>query len=494
MLGVAAADPPVAGWPQFRGPDGSGVAVAALPPVKPDGGKPTWRTELSPGKSSPVLWGDQLFVTGVEAGRLVTLALDAETGAVRWKKAAPEVSLESVHAANSAAASTPCVDALGVCVYFGSYGLLAYDHAGRELWRRAIPTPKSMYGVATSPILDGNRLLLLLDDDENLPGSKLSRSKLAAFDRTTGAPVWETARPYNRGAWSSPVLWRQEQGAELVVLGDGRVAGYDPATGTEKWYVGGFAREPIALPVVGDGLLYVSVSLQGGRGDAELDVEPFWQAMLQFDRNGDGRIGRDEITPQFTQPIRPELAPGHPGFGLPLDADPVKRAKRQQEIFDRLDKNHDGFISKEEYTSQLSPGRGSPRLVAIRPGGSGDAAKSRIAWEIHQGIPEITSPVFHAGRLYLVRDGGTLTCVDAATGAIRYRERLNAPGQYSASPVIARDQLYLLSAKGVLTVVPAGDHFAIAHQTDLGAPVVATPAFDARTLYVRTETTVLAFR
>lgn len=481
-------------WSQFRGPNGSGVASQFKPPLKITADRPVWKTALPPGKSSPVLWDSRIFLTGVEGGRLVTLALDAGCGKVEWKQLAPEVPLESVHAANSVAASTPCADESSLFVYFGSYGLLCYSHDGRELWRKPLPAPQSMYGVSTSPILYEGSLFLVLDDDANLPESQLSRSKVIALDKATGVPLWETPRPYNRGAWATPMIWEHEGATDLVVLGNGRVYGYEPATGAEKWFVSGFAREPIAVPVAGDGQLYVSVSMQGGRGDLKLDPEPFWKAMLSFDRNGDGRIGRDEITEHFTLPFRPELPPSQPGFGMPLPSDPVKRKEAQLKIFDWRDKNHDGFWTKEEFVSDMTVGFGQPNLIAIRPGGTGDVTASQVAWNLQNGIPEIPSPLFYSGRLYLVRDGGILSCVNAATGQVMYRERLGAAGQYMASPVLANDHLYLISAKGVLSVVKGGDRFELVHQAALNATIAATPAIDQNSLYIRTENAVLAFR
>jgi outer membrane protein assembly factor BamB len=332
-----------------------------------------------------------------------------------------------------------------------------------------------------------------VDDDANLPDSKLSRSKVIALEKATGELVWETARPYNRGAWSTPMIWKHERGTDLVVLGNGRVYGYEPATGAEKWYASGFAREPIAVPVAGNGQLYISVSMQGGRGDVQLDPEPFWKAMLHFDRNGDWRIGRDEITGHFTLPFRPELPPDNPGFGLPLPSDPAKRKESQGKIFDWRDKNKDGFWTKEEFSADLTVGLGRPNLAAIQPGGTGDITESHVRWNLRNGIPEISSPVFHSGRLYLVRDGGMLSCVNTSTGEVIYRERLGAAGQY-ASPVIANEHIYLVSAKGVLTIVRTGDKFKIAHQADLKAAIAATPAIDHNSLYVRTDEAMLAFR
>lgn len=117
-----------------------------------------------------------------------------------------------------------------------------------------------------------------------------------------------------------------------------------------------------------------------------------------------------------------------------------------------------------------------------------------MAWNLQNGIPEIPSPLFYSGRLYLVRDGGILSCVNAATGQVVYRERLGAPGQYMASPVLANDHLYLLSARGALSIVKCGDKFELVCQAALNVAVAATPAIDQNSLYVRTEHAMLAFR
>jgi len=142
----------------------------------------------------------------------------------------------------------------------------------------------------------------------------------------------------------------------------------------------------------------------------------------------------------------------------------------------------------------MTVGRGQPNLAAIRPGGRGDITESHVQWNLRRGIPEIPSPVFHAGRLYLVRSGGILSCVRTDTGEVIYRQRLGASGQYSASPVIANDHVYLFSTKGVITVVKCGDEFTVTHQADLDASIAATPAMDRHSLYLRTGDALLAFR
>ena len=108
-------------------------------------------------------------MTAVEGKRLVTFAVDKTTGKMAWRKQAPAVPIEKVHEACSPATPTPHVDCERVYVYFGSHGLLCYDHEGREQWAKPIATPKSLYGMSTSPIGHDDLLILVLDNDANLP-------------------------------------------------------------------------------------------------------------------------------------------------------------------------------------------------------------------------------------------------------------------------------------------------------------------------------------
>ncbi len=496
-LSAAGADVPrieVDPWDQFRGPNGSGVGRGCRPPVILDADHVSWKTAIPYGLSSPVLAGGRVFLTAVDGGRLVTLALDSATGKSLWRREAPEVPLEKVHKASSPAASTPHVDGDRIYVYFGSFGLLCYDHEGRERWSKPIPTPANLYGMATSPIGHGDFLILVLDNEANLPGSKLSRSRILAVRKSTGETAWETARPFQRSGWSTPMIWDHGDGEDLVVLGSGRVSGYDPRTGAEKWFVNGFSRETIAVPVSGRGHLYASAAMLGGVSDEQPDPQPFWDAVMQFDRNRDGKLERGEMTGPFTFPLRPELPPGHPGYGIPLPGNAAERKRRLDGMFSWVDKDRDGFWTREEFLASMSFRRGKPMLMAIRPGGEGDVTETRVAWQLHRGIPEIPSPVFYEDRLYLVRNGGILTAVDASRGEILYAGRLGGTGQYSASPVAANGHLYLASNRGLVSVVKAGDVFQKVHQHDLGEPVFVTPALDASTIYIRTEANLLAFR
>tara|TARA_B100000959_G_C14702546_1_gene509386 strand:- start:33 stop:725 length:693 start_codon:yes stop_codon:yes gene_type:complete len=224
------------------------------------------------------------------------------------------------------------------------------------------------------------------------------------------------------------------------------------------------------------------------------DPQPFWEAVIRFDANADKKLERTEMTGHFTFPFRPELPLGHPGYGMPLPKDKEHREKRLDGMFHWMDKDRDGFWSQKEFISNISIGQGKPLLVAVRPGGKGNVTDSRVEWELNRSIPEIPSPLFHENRIYMICNGGVLASVDAANGKLLYRERLGGFGQYSASPTVANDHLYLASEEGLVTVVKAGDKFRIVHQRDLGEHLFVTPAIDATTLYLRSEKHLRAFR
>ena len=188
------------------------------------------------------------------------------------------------HRFNNPASSTPAVDEKHVYVYFGTFGLLCYDHAGNEIWRRPIDTPKSKYGMATSPIVHRGKVIMVLDDDGGY-------SRLLAIHRDTGKTVWEQPRSLFKAGWSTPIIWRHGEVEELVVLGSKRLTSYDPSTGAERWWAGGFPQETVGIPVTGDGLLFAGAAALGGRGDDKLGAAATWRMTVEaFDRNRDNHI------------------------------------------------------------------------------------------------------------------------------------------------------------------------------------------------------------
>ncbi|MDA7619033.1 PQQ-binding-like beta-propeller repeat protein [bacterium] len=494
LISSAKADQ-VGGWNRFRGPHGSGVAVGCQPPVRVGKDCEAWRVPIPQGLSSPVLSESQIFLTAVREDELMTIALDKQSGKELWRRFAPVKATEKVHRAASQASSTVLVDEQYIIVYFGSYGLLCYDHDGNEVWKKPIPTPQTLYGMASSPIVFGEMVIMVLDDDRNLPGSKLSRSRVVAYEKATGKEAWKTARPFSRSGWSTPIIWYHKVGTDLVVLGDGRLNGYDPKTGEGKWHTTGFSRETIAVPVANRDHVFASSSRRGGDGDAETNPKPFWDAILPFDKNKNGKIERSEMKVPFTFPFRPELPVDHPGFGFPMPVDLKKREERVDWILSWFDKNKDQAWSEEEFMKGFKDKPGKPLLVAVRPGGSGNVTETHASWSVNRNIPEIPSPLLHNGIIYLIRAGGVLAATDAQNGEIIYRNRISSlGGQCTASPVYANGHLYLVASHGVISVVATGRKFREIHSYDLGEESETTPAIDRNSIYIRTGRHLISFR
>src|SRR5678816_2075011 len=160
-----------------------------------------------------------------------------------------------------------------------------------------------------------------------------------------------------------------------------------------------------------------------------------------------------------------------------------------------MDFDHDGKISKADY-DQLAArnARGENVLVALKPGGTGDISETHLAWKFTRGLPYVPSPLLYEKRVYLMRDG-MVTSLDAESGSAFYtQERIQANGNYYASPVAADGRIYFVSQPGKLTVIKAGgDAPEILHQTDFNERVFATPVLVGRNLYLRTETKLYAF-
>ncbi len=465
-------------WNQFRGPNGQGVAEADRIPVhfSPEANV-LWKTVIPAGHSSPVIWNNRIFLTASEPANkkeLITLAIDREDCKILWRQVVQAETKVRFHPLNNPASSTPAADDKHVYVYFGTYGLLCYDHAGNEVWQRKIDTPKSKYGMATSPILYEDKVVLVLDGDG---GS----SRLLAVYRDTGETVWEQPRSLFKAGWSTPIIWCYGEAEELVVLGSKRLTSYDPSTGEEIWWAGGFSHETVGIPITGDGLLFAGAAALGGRGDDKLDAAGTWNITVEeFDRNHDNQIQRDEMTKGFAFIQRPELPKDNPGYGLP-----VKNMDTLLKIFDH-DKNR--VISEAEWMQTMSgfAAQSHPNLVAIRPGATKNARKSHIAWEIRRGIPETPSLLYCRGKLYLLRNGGVLTCLEAATGKELFRERIGAAGQYIASPIVAGEKIIAASVRGVVTVIQVDDKLHVLARNNFGEKIFATPAVAENKIYLRT--------
>lgn len=479
IASAAGASP--ANWPQFRGPNGSGVADDARPPVH--FGPETnllWKTAVPPGLSAPVVWGDRVFLTALENNKLITLAYDARTGRELWRQVAPAQTIEKCHEFSSPATPTPCTDGERVYAYFGSFGLIAYDVEGNEVWQRALERLPSQYGTATSPILAGGRLILQHDGDN-------TNASLLALAPATGKTVWEAPRPLAGASYSTPMVWRHDDVEELIVQGKGRVAAYGMNGGEPKWWVRGWGFAAITTPVAGDGLLFAGGS---GMGDPSEPDDPLfdWKKLIaEHDANRDGQIALDEMPKSVVWHIRKELPIDVPGNGFPMHD--------LMAIFVDTDKN--GIVTKAEWDASEAFAKdkfNADRFVGIQPGGKEDSTATHVAWETTKGLSEMPSPLFYRGRVHFVRDGGMWTVLEPRTGKrLLDRERLGIGGQVVASPIAANGYIYLVNASGTFAVLRAGDTLDVVAVNKLGASVCSTPAIAGNRIYVRSADQLWAF-
>lgn len=254
-----------ADWPQFRGPNASGIGDGQPPVEFGPSQNLLWKTPVGSGLSSPVISKGRVFLTDFDRAtkQLSTLCIDQRTGKILWRQTVAPAEIEKVHQIGSPAAPTPVTDGERVYVYFGSYGLLSYDFDGKLLWERRLPIPENIYGAVASPIVAGDLLVL------NHQGKD---AYLLAVDRRDGKTVWKTDRSQFQYGWSTPVYWRHDGIEEIVVLGgdfgpNQRLIAYNPADGAERWWVAGLPPCGKSTPVIGGGMVFFAAS------DIIMDVE-----------------------------------------------------------------------------------------------------------------------------------------------------------------------------------------------------------------------------
>jgi outer membrane protein assembly factor BamB len=134
------------------------------------------------------------------------------------------------------------------------------------------------------------------------------------------------------------------------------------------------------------------------------------------------------------------------------------------------------------------------RVMAVRPGNTGEVSQSHIAWSERRGVPGVPSPLYYKGKLYSFVNGGIVFCREAKTGKLIYSERIGAPGYYYSSPVAADHKVYIASAEGIVVVLDAsGDQLRVLARNQLGGPIMSTPALVEGKIYVRTEGRLYGF-
>ena len=411
-------------WPQFRGPTGAGNAAAVSVPIEfGETQHLTWKSPLQGrGWSSPVVWEDQIWVTSaieheatpeereaLLAGvanaerreiakqiELIAICLDLNTGETLHEiQLATDSRPKPIHPLNSYASPTPVLEGDRLYAHFGTYGTFCLDTTtGDIVWRKRLEVAHYV-GPGSSPIVHGERLILVCD------GADVQY--VAALDKRTGEIAWKQPRPAIRAsdpdmkkAYATPLVISVDGTDQIVTPGAQWVVAYDPADGKPLWQVDhgdGFSNVP--RPVFGHGLVYVCT----------------------------------------------------------------------------------GFTK--------------PELWAIDPTGQGDVTDTHVVWKESSQISKKPSPLLVDDTVYVLADGGVLSGLDARTGETRVRKRLS--GNYSASPLLAGNHIYLASQTGEIAVLRPGDDLQTVAVNRLTGQLMASPCALPGTLLVRSDTHLYRF-
>lgn len=415
-------------WPQFRGPFASGIVEAGSLPERWDlqsGENIRWKREIPGlGHSSPVIWGDRLFITTAISGsgrdslkvglygdidevgdrsvhEFRVYCFDKHTGELLWEQLAHRgIPRTERHTKSSHANPTPATNGKYVVAFFGSEGLYCYDFEGHLIWKRDFgrinagpyTDPDVEWGFASSPIIHEDRVIIQCD----IVGDGF----LASLDLKNGREIWRTTRD-DVATWATPNFYNRDGHRQIVVNGYMHMGGYDFDTGKELWKLGYGGDAPVPTPVFANGLIYIH-----------------------------GSHGRYQ--PIFA--IRPEAR-----GDITLGTDP-----------DSLSNQY-------------------------------------IVWSIKRGGAYMPTNLVYGDYLYNLRMNGNLSCYNALTGELVYRNRIPESSGITASGVASRGNLYYATEQGDVFVVAAGPDFRILSRNRLEDLIMASPAISEDMIFLRTR-------
>jgi outer membrane protein assembly factor BamB len=431
LLGVGLESAPAANWPQFRGPQASGVASEAAP-IHWDvasGENILWSTAI-PGlaHASPIVWEDRIYLaTAIRPGKKAELkvglygagdsysekevhqwrllCLDKNSGRILWDKLGFEAMprLER-HTKATHCNSTPATDGERIVAMFGSEGLFCFDMNGAKLWHKDLgklhaspyDAPKLQWGFASSPILHEGKVIAQVDT--------ASEQFLAVFDAKDGRELWRVPRK-ELSSWCTPIVATAAGREQIVVNGWKEIGGYDFKTGRALWSLSEGGDIPVASPILaGD-----CVILTSGHGK----YRPM--RAVRLDATGD-------VTPADISQTNQAVVWCHPRKGNYLQ-----------------------------------------------------------------------TPIVVGDLLWGCSNDGIVTCFDVKTGKLNYEERIGGGGQgFTASPVAANGRLYFTGEQGDVFVIPATETFSVMDTNKIDGICLATPAISDGALFFRTTEKLLA--
>ena len=418
VVAVRGAAPP-GEWSRFRGPNGSGVSEAANVPIAfGPADKLVWRLALPRGHSSPIIWGDRIYLTAFRDQALMTIAIDRSTGRILWERPAPGAATKSVDARNNPASPSPAVEANGVYVFFPDYGLVAYESDGRERWKMPLGPFNNIYGMGASPVIVGNDIVLACDQSTGLVrhGRRQAIGR-ASLEDASGRRRRAVTRRRSSGA-------RRTAAIEILLPGSFLLTAYDAATGAKRWWVRGLSFEIKSTPVVAGDTIFIN-----GYGAPQNDpgrkvVVPPASGSLEDGRRRRQRRAVEGRVPQG----------------------------RSQLVFDGGPRRQPGRSSQDEWEYYRAALDSENGMLAIRLGGTGDTTETAVKWKYQRSVPQLPSPLILSrralhGERRRHRD-------DAEPGDRRPHQRRagsqGALGNYYASPVAASGHIFFVSERGAV--------------------------------------------
>ena len=394
-------------WPQWRGVANDGISPERNLPVQWNASENVaWRHPLpGPAGSTPVVWGDRIFLTTVDAeGNLLLMCISSE-GKTLWQQTIDKGNQDVRGDEGNSASNSPVTDGTHVWAMVASGVLGCYTMDGEERWKFNVADRYGkldiQFGMTSTPVLDQGKLFLQLIHGDGR--DKTEEARVVCLDGLSGKEIWSRKRltgatQENEHSYTSPIIYRDAERSYLVTHGGDYAIAYRLEDGEEIWRCGlnphGASYHPtlrfVASPAAGEGMIIIPSAKNG------------------------------------------------PVVSLSADA-------------------------KGEIEEQ------SPAIL----------------WRHDKGTPDVPSPLYHEGLVYLCRENGVLVCVDAKTGEIVYENRLFSD-RYRASPVYADGKIYAVARTGVISVVRAGREFELLAQNEMGEQVSSSPVVANGRIYVRT--------
>jgi len=336
--------------------------------------------------------------------------------------------------------------------------MMSFDLDGKERWRTPLGPFNNPFGMGASPILAEDKVLQICDAE--------SGSFFVALDKNNGKLKWRIERPeYTRG-FATPILYRPQGGElQVIISGSLQLTAYSVATGKEVWWTRGSTWQMKSTPVLGENTIYVHGWAGGADEGQQENVPPFEEVLKTKDANKDGKLSPEETGDD-----------------------------KIQKDWKSFDLDRDGFLGERDWRFYRSRRAAQNAVLAFRLGGEGDLTEKNFLWRYQKALPNVPSPLLYQNVLYLMKEGGVLTALDASTGAVLKQARLQgALGDYFASPVAADGKVFTVSHEGKVSVLKPGKDWEILSVNEMGEDCNATPAIADGRIYLRTHQALYCF-